>query len=79
MWVIQAGDDLGFALKPLPATGIRTNLCRENLDGDRSFQAGVSRTIHFSRFRPRLAAQRSDTDPSFAPFSNATTARIIVL
>jgi hypothetical protein len=46
--VIQAGDDLGFALKPLPATGIRTNLCRENLDGDRSFQAGVSRTIHFS-------------------------------
>src|ERR1051326_8468947 len=46
--VIQAGDDLRFALKALATNGVGRDIGRENLDGDCTLEADVSRTIHFS-------------------------------
>jgi hypothetical protein len=46
MRVIQTGDNLCFALKPLFAREIGGNFWRKNLDGDCALQTSVTRTVH---------------------------------
>jgi hypothetical protein len=48
VWVVQAGNDLCFALKPLSARGIRRKFWRKNLDSDCALQASVASAIHLA-------------------------------
>jgi len=40
--VIQPGDGLRFALEPRPAVRVRGDLGREDLDGNRAVEAGIT-------------------------------------
>ena len=40
--VVQAGDGLRLALEPLLQVGVRGDVLRQYLDGDRAVQAGVA-------------------------------------
>ena len=48
VWMIEAGDGLGFALEPLLANRISGELCGQNLDRDSAFESRVPGTIDFA-------------------------------
>jgi len=56
--MVQAGDGLGFALKPLFANRIRGELRWENFDRDGALQPRVAGAVHLSH--PACAERRGD-------------------
>src|SRR5215472_14006656 len=56
--MIQTGNGLGFAFKPLLANRILGNLRRQNLDRHRALKPFVPRAIHLSH--PACAERRRD-------------------
>ncbi len=46
--MIEAGNDFRLALEALAACGVARKIRGENLDRDRTVQAGILRAIHFT-------------------------------
>jgi len=55
--MIQTGDGFGFTLEALLVGGIGRKPRRKNFDGQRAFQPGIPRAIHFTH---AARAQRPD-------------------
>ena len=48
MWVIERGEDFGFALKARQPVGVGRERCGQDLHRDLALQSGVRRAIHLA-------------------------------